>query len=87
MDDHRPIDHRQHRLRYLVGERPKSAPFAADENDGVHQPVVLVVPCGAVVVVFWGLVVVVEPFGLVVVVEPFGLVVVVVVGAVVVVVV
>ncbi len=59
--DHRALDHRQHLLGDLVGERPQPGPLAADENDGVHQPVVVVVVAGlVVVVVVAGLVVVVE---------------------------
>ena len=45
----------------VVGQRPKPGPLAADENDGVHQPVVVVVPTALVVVVLTALVVVVVP--------------------------
>ena len=71
--DHGPLEHKQHLLGNLVCKRPKSGPLAADENDGVHQPVVVVV-LGDVVVVEVALlpavvvVVVVELEGLVVVV-------------------
>ena len=73
--DHRSPDQVQHLLGDLPGERPKPGPLAADENDGVHQPVVVVVPTGLVVVVLTGLVVVVLT-GLVVVVEALVVVVV-----------
>ena len=49
--DHRPPDHGQHLLGDLVGERPEPGPLAADEDYGVHQPVVVVLLTGLVVVV------------------------------------
>ncbi len=81
--DHGPLDHWEHLLGDLVGERPEPGSLAADENDGVHQPAVVVVLLPAVVLVVVPVpavvLVVVLPPGLVVVVVPPGLVVVVVV--------
>ena len=65
--DHRPLDDGQHLLGDLVSERPKPRALAADENDGVHQLVVVVVPDA-----LEGFVVVVELPGLVVVVAVPG---------------
>ena len=48
--DHRLVTDRQHRLRYVVRERPHPRAETADEHDGAHQGVDVAVTVATVVV-------------------------------------